>query len=821
MAIFKKVLDDDESDYCRGDSLFKDLKGLEAYEKLIEVIRGNMNGEITGFSASQKKSLLSSVEKNYHSLLLKEFLQGENFVSKRLKKIHNDDFLRSLFTEVMTARNVFEVFLYSTPAEDFSEAFANVLFASRLLPLDEHKEFSSNIGDLYIRIGKIAKIHGQPCPKIEFFFPFLFDFTASPVSYATQISPQEHEAKFLETILTISPLILTSTITLLDNINSVTGFVHLMRGACASKLSWEEFVRAIVMKSFNNYKCCFPASEIIKELSEKVQAFSCKESNPEYLSVLLYAFDARKLKGPNFLTALKIFVAASKQKSSDSIGLKSLLSLILQNITGNMWTHDMLPYIRIIERNLQDAEVLIAFYDGLSKHSGYKEMYCPDIRKGLKSSNCKIWTEILHRFLASQNLGIPRSAFRGYYAPLKALLLTRHPMLEMKFYKTALYNLSEILVLTGIECRSDDWNLFVKSEPYVDSKICSKLAKVKFPPRDEESILQVLLLLMKKNGFENSQTVGGLMRIFESSKNSSTLALDLIEQLKNLSIFDYCEPEYWTFLMFIAEKVPTIEVHEGIFSLIAMKYVKNKFFSSYNLAKLIVFVSQRNLCSTQSYKKNHQFILERAKYESTGDDSPATYAIATVIAALDTNYRPGTKAPFLAGACLVQHHSIRPKDYDSKLNKHFLDTVDVVKKAREDDRHSLILIDFIDTFEDVPYFGELLNYAVFHAADKSKYHLGFVPRCMLSEANQCLKKNTEIPEKVRTYLLDVNHWYRLKDSMMLLLKQELRKMLTETQKLFALGNLDTALVSFASALFFLETGDEQVCSLTIFTQLAN
>jgi hypothetical protein len=40
------------------------------------------------------------------------------------------------------------------------------------------------------------------------------------------------------------------------------------------------------------------------------------------------------------------------------------------------------------------------------------------------------------------------------------------------------------------------------------------------------------------------------------------------------------------------------------------------------------------------------------------------------------------------------------------------------------------------------------------------------------------------------------------------------------RRVYVLGRLDCAIVSFASSLFFLDTGDEQICSLTIFTQLA-
>jgi hypothetical protein len=809
------------------DSLSDDSNGLETADRLIEIVRQMLNGRLNDFEdyygrCHDMVDWIDSINENCKSFLLKEFLVCEEFV-ERLQKIQSHEFLRYTFSRVFNARTVAKFFMQTKATDDLSDLFKNVLLSSRLLPPTSQEKFFARIGELYVRVKKVAKIHGQPWPKIEAFLGCLFDFNAAPFCYLADKTTQvEHQATFSETMSSLLQVILSSTITLLAGVDSVTALLRVTWDLITSEMPWEVFVEELISK-IDKESLQTVEKDDKKDVKSKfkVPTSLTTESNIDSLSTLIYGFYAYKLTGLKFLDVLRVLVAAFKGKRRESSDLKILLTTRLQKIPRDMWTHETLPYVRLMDRSSTKNNMLQVFYENIITHSGYKEVYCPDILGGLKR-DAKFWIKILNGFLNSpKSLALPKTVFRPFYAPLKALVASTDPNLDEPFFKTTIRVFLKVLRLTYIDC-TNDWEILLKHVSLLrrSDEIVKNLIHINPLPSDEDSISKLLLALLY-DGLQNASCVFWLMRLFETSKNPSSLVfkvLDAIGPVLNGNLPS--TEETGTFLHFLAEKEQSAAVHERIITLITSRLGKSNFDLKYSFAKLIVFVAEKKLCTSEAYKQINKYAGNNIE-DRYHEDRSYCSAVAYLALSPDNTSLMYQSSSFARLAFFIQKHRMNPSmNFDfAKLSKCFKDVVDVVvKKYRKAQVYSLILIDFLKEFDSTPNFDELRKYAISKALEKSTY---FLPSYMLSEALRCATAGIDCPKNVRHFLLNVKKWYKMDERAPYFLRKELEDVLAGTQKLFGTsGSAESDLVRFLASLYFVADINEQFHSVPIFTQLA-
>jgi hypothetical protein len=821
--------DSDSSLECT-DSLFGDICGLTALDQLIDLVRMMLSNQDTEFTPDEKQvdewlSIFGSIEENYQPCLLKEFLICENF-TERLVKIQKHIFLKYVFSEVLRVKNVYEVFLKTNATDDLSEIFQNVLISCRVIPVEYQKKIYANIDEIYIRAEKIAKIHGQPWPAMESFLPRMFDFASIPISFLTAKTTEEHRACFWNTITSLSHVILKSVISFLSDSESLNRVLQLIWGSGKSGISWEEFSKPLLTKMVKQYDRRSEADLRVSNVAKNIQSFIHKESNLGYFSTLLYAFHVKQFKDRNFLGILKVFTNVFKEVSPDACNLKVILSRLLMYVPWDMWTAETLPYVRLIQKNciVGCKNVLHEYYDGINIKNGYREIYGPDIVRGLKV-NGMLWVDVVDRFLNAKKLSIPRSALSSFYAPLKVIVANADT--KQYRFREVLKTFCKVASLSGVDC-TDDWDIFMRDEKILKepNESIESMLDIKHPPVNEDVIAKLLRVAIHE-GLKNSKTVSGLMRIFEKSGNPSILAMSIFKELDALKYSRCSTTELWTFVLFIAEKEQTTDVHEGALALLVKKSTSDMFKVDLGVLKLMAFLRERNLISTEIYKESSETVAARAQrlIGNNSDSESDSYCVASLLAASDASYFPRKKSNrFSTLALLFQKHHQNVKlnsDQINQLTEAFKSIVQSkIPTHPRDDQYALILVEIIKEFNDEPYFGELRKFGIKQSSQYSEIHHGFAPRFFLYEALNYAKEPNGIPNELRRLLLDVDKWYTQHEWTLFLMHKELREVLSQTQKLFGTGKLDSYLVRFTACLFFLDFNEDWYFSFPILTQIA-
>jgi hypothetical protein len=136
-------------------------------------------------------------------------------------------------------------------------------------------------------------------------------------------------------------------------------------------------------------------------------------------------------------------------------------------------------------------------------------------------------------------------------------------------------------------------------------EIMKNLITINFLPSDDDSISQ-LLLGMLNDGLQNASSVSWLLRLFESSKNPTSLALKVLDAIETQVVKNgrYSE-DSGAFLLFLAEKEQSAVVHERIISLVATLSKQSNFTFNWSLAKVVVFLTEKNLCTSEASKLSH------------------------------------------------------------------------------------------------------------------------------------------------------------------------------------------------------------------------
>jgi hypothetical protein len=818
--------DSDSSMECT-DSLFGDICGLNALDQLIELVRMMLSNKDSEFLPDEKQvdewlSIFGPIEENYQACLLKEFLICENF-TERLTKIQNHIFLKYVFSEVLRVKNIYEVFLKTNATDDLSEIFQNVLIACRVIPVEYQKKIYANIDEIYIRAEKIAKIHGQPWPTMESFLPRMFDFASVPISFVAEKTTEEHRACFWTTISSLSHVIVKSVISFLSDLESLNRVLQLIWGISKSEVSWKEFSKPFLTKMVKPFE---RRDRKIAHDIKNIQSFIHEESNIGYFSTLIYALNVKEFKERSFLGILKVFTNFFKGISSNACKLKVLMTQLLTNAPWDLWTAQTLPYVRLIQKNciVGCKNVLHAYYVGINSQNGYREIYSPDIVKGLKVDGM-LWLDVVDRFLSTTKLSIPRSALSSFYAPLKVIVANADTT-EYRF-RELLKTFCKVVSLSGVDC-TEDWDLFLRDEKILkdSNEIIDLMMDIKYPPTNEDVIAKLLRVAIHK-GLKNSKTVSGLMRIFERSRTPSIQAMAIFKELEALNYSLWKTAELWTFVLFIAEKEQATVVHEAALTLLVNKATHGTFQVDLSVLKLVAFLRERNLISKKVLSESSDTLSIRAQrlIQHSSDSDGDSYWAASLLSASDPSYVSRKKSNrFLTLGLLFQKHRQNlPLDSDqiNQLTEVFKNIVQSrIPTHPRDDKYALILVNVIKEFNDEPYFAELRKFVIKQSTHSSEIYHGFAPRYILYEASHYAKEPTGIPNELRKSLLDVDKWYTPHEQTLFLMHKELREVLSQTIKLFGTGKLDSDLVRFTACLYFLDFSEDQYFPFPILTQIA-
>jgi hypothetical protein len=815
-----------------NDSGLTDANDPAELQRFIDLIRDMFKNEkMTKFedyseSCATYSNYFYDVDPVYDSIILKEFLIGDN-VNEKLLRTKNHIFLRYILSETLTVRSASEFILQSDHIVDVALKFKNILSACRLLPLKYQNAIYSRIGNLYMRSAAVAKINGQNLPKLVSFVIPLFDLDEFSVSGGKTEKEQEteEEAKYCEIVSTLLNTILDSAILLVADRILLSELLNEVWKVNEVKISWELFARCLLSKAVLNYKRKFKFFPVDEMTLKEVETAVSKRSSIGDLAISLLAIYCHKLDEKNFMVVLKIITEISQGPSRKGlVKLKVFVTRVLEVLPKEKWTDATLPYVRLIQKNNTGkscaTDLLLAAYKSLSLKKPYQKIFCADLLRGIRK-DAQSWIEILLEFLDCKILRVNRSDFLAFYGPVKKLAENPDKRDGGKLAESVFTAFAKILVVTNIDC-SDDWELFLREDwNFQNSTISAILQKIKFLPSNENVIAQ-LLIAMTNSGLQNSRTIATMIRIFERSTEPATLAATYLDSV--LHIVESPPREFWAFVLFIAERVRTQDIHEKILAMTVEASKSNSFFTDINTARLITFIAERKLWSEEYFLRISKHIREEAKCRISGLHKHKCYYIhASIISALNPVY-PYLGAILVQAAVLIQNKRRRLSAnlQMSCLLETFKKVLDLAHINTGDPYHfqyKLVLIDFLKAFEEEAYFGELREYLIdkFLKSEKENTTLNYCARIyIISQVKHCY----ETPKHFRSLLLNTKDWFSNDPMNHYLLQKEHHDVLLETRNLFIKGTLDSELALFAASLLFIMETEPDLSVVFIFTQLA-
>jgi hypothetical protein len=818
-------LSDNES--CLGSAYVSvdKLEGLEALEELLEVIRHILAGKQTAKTFIYLRDLFEKLDQNFYACILREFIHCTNIVEQAMK-IQKHIFLRSVLSKVFDANTVSELLIHCSTQADARMILETAFVLCRLLPPHFQKDFLRKSGQLYLIADRIvSKESNHVLPKIEYFFQFIFDFNKAPVSYclSAQIE-KEHESAFMETMWYLIPLILESTILSIESIDSVRKCLELTWINLKHKKSWIAFLRAVVSRvckrngsrygsTTTNKKCLILFDWLIER----------KDCDNRMLCFTVYMMFIERVNKTNLQRVLKICLSAFKDHSEEVKKIQEVLSRVLDNVDSDFWTDESLGLLRLIDRNKCKGckDILFACYSKL-KYSEYKDLYFPDIARGLRN-NAKKWIDILSYFLSKENTSIIRRVYSAYYPILKDLLGT-----ETRIHGTVFTTFCEILKLSGRNVSATDWKILGKYCDLISTEDIESLLNSPELPLSEASIEKLTLRLFADGFFRASS----LTRLFGKSSQPTALGWKIAKACLNVK-YDLNQAQ-WFALLHVAEVTKSDEIHENLCDILH----KSRDFAETDIIdlcalKLCLLVVEREK-SIKKHSKVIQHLIECDFYDSLDYFQATNFYQASILLAAGGD--PKSKNLFVSSeescfqsAAYWRHlHKTEPRKVKiAEFKKSFISIVDYIfgnfTFRNEITTSSFVLIDLIQEFEDETYFDELRKYAIKLCLDDPERSHVFAPRYLLAEAVHCVKEKAPISKKIRSFLFDVKRWFREYTSPSLLVQTEWLEILIGVQKFAMKSSFDSESVVFAATFYFVDTYNESKAEIfkeVILTQLA-
>jgi hypothetical protein len=813
---------------------FDEQDHLQSCIQLIRDILANDSDDFEDCIENISKFFYLIEEKNTF-LILKEFISCESF-NERLLNIQKQPVLCNLLSKVLTVNSAKNLLLCVQESDEMSLVLKNVLLCCRILqPLDQEK-MHKKIGDLYVAAKESAKKLSQSFPSMESFLPCLLDFGVAPISHLKHISEHEHQTHFAATMCDLSPAIFASVVGYLDNMQSATTFLKKVHTSSRVDkiITWKTLAKKFLLKTMHLSGICFDRSyEGVRRLT-KVDNFVYEEDFVGFFNVVIFAFRANRFN--NIHTLFKPILDVFKQTSDKADKVKILLSVIFKNLPNFSWTQEMLPYVRLIQRNAPSGcgcqNLLFAAYKGLSGSQKLKQMYFPDILKGIK--NCQLkWVKVLNEFLNNSDPTLPRSAYLPFHLPLRKLLKSKsephEPYLMMAFVK--------ILVLAESDC-SEDWDILSKYEPdfsfeendFFGREFTEYLVMMKNILSDEAYILKLILASFNP-AFSSSYSVAYFIRIFKKSKTPNNLALKIVDAVENDTYL--LSDEIWGFFMFLVKTLQEPEIHERVFAFISYIETVTKFDClDASALRIVQFIVKNSLCFSNLYLESCEKITEQLERHLDNEEiQPAElFYNSSALFSINPNYQP-LKNPLssISSAAYLMSQLHMNGSLNENQATQFVEDFRHIRdllfdsSTQETSNLSLIIIELINEFQNEPYFDQLKGHVL---VDLSILDLGrrcCVARCYLVEVLDCFNKGLEIPQIARNFLLDLDGRRPTEFRVNWSLQNENQAILEMTKQIFAKGVFDSRLVKFAASIYFfaiIAEENDDIFSMNMLTQLA-
>jgi hypothetical protein len=661
------------------------------------------------------------------------------------------------------------------------------------------------------------------------------------VSYCLSAQNQaEHRSTFKETMWYLTPLIFESNILSMENIDSVSKCLELIWKHLKHNKSWHAFLRGVASRVYKrngikyngftsrNKKC-------VKLLNLFIERNT--SDNNRILCLTVYMMFIERVNKRDLHRVLEICLSAFKDHSEEGKMIQDCLSRVLVELNRECWTEETLGYLRLIDRNKCKGckDILFACFSTL-KHSGYKDMYFPDIARGLRT-NISPWIDILSGFI-SKKVKISPLKFRAYYPILKEFLTSKRALLgteESALLKSVFSTFCKVLRLSGI-VSVEDWKILGMYCDLIPSKDLMRLLTGSVMPSSEATIEKLILKLLSEEAEEADGfgRASALVRLFDESSQPAVLGLKIVVKadLKERYSLDQAQ---WYALLHFAEV--TDEIHEiccDIF-LQCTDFEDSDYIDICAVKFCLLVVERRKSIKNDSMKN----LIEHITPTDSSDDLQAInfYQACILLAASDDPKYASKKLGLSSESCFKsaaywRHlHKTQPRKVKiAKFKKAFISIVDYIfdeyTTENEITTSSFVLIDLLLEFENETYFDELRTYAVNFCLDIAECSHVFAPRYLLSEAMRCAKENVPVSKEVRTFLFDVKFWFNegeMCSTTTFLCQKEWLEILGGVQKFAINGSFDSELVVFASSLYFMGTYNDsntQVFKELILSQLA-
>jgi hypothetical protein len=808
------------SDSDQSRSIFQNLNGLHIAETMINIIRGIFLDLEKPFEEYKKDCVtfldyFESDRKGHHQFLLREFLVCEN-VQERLRQIQNHIFLRYVFSVLLTVTTVNEVLSQGRFEHEMSLLLKNILISCRLLPERKQKSMYEDLGDMFLRAKTIARIHGQEFPKMESFFPLLFDFDVAPVSYYRS-ELEEHKTTFFETMASLTDVVLISIVDTLEDFRSVADCIKVMLRIVDPTISYRNFTESLLLKMGRE------ASQL-----KLVKDFIYEESHNYYLSFFIYAIYAWRLDPPEFKIFLKKCLDAFKSEEANNRKFKIILSRELCSYPTFIWKPDHLSLARLIHKNSTPqhcTSILLAVYRGFAKDKNvvFQEIYSSDIVKGLKS-DLKSWCDVLEGFLVNRKTLRHWSVYAPYCVPLKMLLTTRQ--LQKEELQQMLMLFCKILIICNIDS-NEDWTIIANHTGSLNRATLNLIYKdLKRIPSDESVIESLITASMKAQDLD-SKSFSGLFRFFNKSQQPLKLTLTFLNHFQRFHLtVNFNGYMLWAFVVFIAEKARYPEVYELLMELLFERY--NNYYGSWdnNCNKILWLITRYNICTSRNFivHRNTLFTHLSARLEAIRHNTVSDYFLASAVVALKPEYKE-RNSMVSEERYLLHKYMTQPPDLSKipEFVKNFgCILTSSIEQSASKETFAYIIINIIKNIQCGPNFAAIRETLVAACFRCHPEPMLFAPVCLLAEARYCLKEEQSIPENIRSFLLSPEMWYKEPEVSNWSIAAENRIVLTETQKLFRNKVYNGSLVNFAVSLYFLEIeiDENRLFSVSILAQLA-
>jgi hypothetical protein len=698
--------------------------------------------ELFNFNSEIKKEACSMWDKFYgvykslnpenQYLLLERLLCGSDCIEKLMNSEVNI-LVKFFIYKTLTLSNVSRMLINFDAATDAVSIFTNLFISIRLLPPEAQRDFYGNLSEIHGLAMTRAEVSGQKFPELSFFIPFIFDFSAFPISYCVEleIATDNHSSIYAETMFDLFPLIVKSA-RLHEDLPACRSYLEKIWITVKEPMSASETWNQIALRLLKQYIW------IPDELRSHFIRLSEIDAKSD-LSLFLLLTVAKGHSVVKLPISLKRIRHAFHDHSEMGIKTQLLLSECLLRVPESFWDDWTLTIARKIKAvsAIKEKHILCLAYSKIRLYYDENEKdYYADLLKGLQE-NEKVWIKVLPKFL-----GVFRnmSTFGAFYEPFKSRLTMLSPENDKAEDKEYLKFLSvaftKTLLIRNFVASEDLMILFKFPSNWVDPNVCCTLLLDSSQLNlSEELIMKIAkTFLFEKSGvrveiFPLISVV--LARLAQTTKQPNEFAIAMLTSIESKPDFDYNWHSYfrgiWNFFEVLAERATSGEVHELLISHLVRTLTQGgivyrpKDSSALAMMRLVFHIADSNLSQTQRQQENLSFLnrtfIEEIERPRLLDSNFFMFALFAVRNGHDFSDTFGRQYPesrtHLELAHLVHFHRNRREDL-FQVNDLMAILKRITTKSNacryvKNAENTLYVIELIKEFQSEPYYPEIYS----------------------------------------------------------------------------------------------------------------